>query len=74
MPGCDCSLISISLNIIIIIVIIIIIIIIKFINFINNNIIFLIQTPEAYVETMLLDLASFASIKSFAEEYRRRKL
>lgn len=32
------------------------------------------QTPEAYVETMLLDLASFASIQTFAEELRGRKL
>ncbi|XP_020605993.1 WW domain-containing oxidoreductase-like [Orbicella faveolata] len=33
-----------------------------------------VQTPEAFVETMLLDLASFSSIRSFTEEYRRRKL
>jgi len=33
-----------------------------------------VQTPEAFVETMLLDLASFSSIRNFAEEYRRRKL
>jgi len=32
------------------------------------------KTPEAFVETMLLDLASFSSIRSFTEEYRRRKL
>ncbi|RMX45186.1 hypothetical protein pdam_00022662 [Pocillopora damicornis] len=32
------------------------------------------QTPEAYVEAMLLDLASFTSIKNFAEEFRGRKL
>lgn len=32
------------------------------------------QTPEAFVETMSLDLASFSSIRGFAEEYRRRKL
>ncbi|KAM7444816.1 hypothetical protein ABFA07_006610 [Porites harrisoni] len=32
------------------------------------------QTPEAYVEVMLLDLASFASIRSFAEQFRQRKL
>ncbi|XP_068722141.1 WW domain-containing oxidoreductase-like isoform X1 [Montipora capricornis] len=32
------------------------------------------QTPEPYVETVLLDLASFASIRGFAEEFRQRKL
>jgi len=32
------------------------------------------KTPEAFVEPMLLDLASFSSIRGFAEEYRRRKL
>ncbi|XP_029204714.2 WW domain-containing oxidoreductase-like isoform X2 [Acropora millepora] len=32
------------------------------------------QTPEPYVETMLLDLASFASIRDFAREFRQKKL
>ena len=42
--------------------------------FSHKNIIVSSKTPEAYVEAMLLDLASFASIRNFAEQFRQKKL